>query len=288
MITTSSDLDGHFIFPSPGTAGDYEIGAIARGFNEVTKTLRLRANESLNVDLQFTRLAERTDSVSVTADLKDIDVQSPDPAEKVFASEDLLDANPGRPGAPISIPGYPIETASSGIKAPQYFAPGVAGDHGEPIAQYVQVGSYLLPNNLSANAHGNGYADPNIVIANMIESVQVDGGAFNVREGGNHFAESRHHLLFAFPPRSVPHVNGRPTGRCEHGRLKSVYAFVDRHGGFSYGNGFLDLLEHRKQVKVNGGQVFRLGDHTLSLFGIGYYGFSYVAELSPILWLQFC
>jgi hypothetical protein len=104
---------------------------------------------------------------------------------KVFASEDLLDANPGRPGAPISIPGYPIETASSGIKAPQYFAPGVAGDHGEPIAQYIQVGSYLVPNNLSANAHGNGYSDPNIYIANVIESVQVDGGAFNVREG-NH------------------------------------------------------------------------------------------------------
>ena len=90
---------------------------------------------------------------------------SPDPSVKVFATADLLDANPGRPGAPISIPGYPIETASSGIKAPQYFAPGVAGDHGEPIAQYVQVGTYLVPNNLSANAHGNGYADPNIFIA---------------------------------------------------------------------------------------------------------------------------
>ena len=61
----------------------------------------------------------------------------------------------------------------------------MAGDHGEPIAQYIQVGTYLVPNNLSANAHGNGYADPNIYIADAIESVQVDGGAFNVREG-NH------------------------------------------------------------------------------------------------------
>ena len=48
----------------------------------------------------------------------------------------MLDANPGRPGAPISIPGLPIETASGGIKAPQYFALGVAGDHGDTIAQY--------------------------------------------------------------------------------------------------------------------------------------------------------
>ena len=108
-----------------------------------------------------------------------------DPAEKVFVRQDLLDANPGRPGAPVSIPGYPIETASSGIKAPQYFAPGVAGDHGEPIAQYIAVGTYLVPNNLSANAHGNGYADPNIFIPEILESVQVDGGAYNVRQG-NH------------------------------------------------------------------------------------------------------
>jgi hypothetical protein len=50
----------------------------------------------------------------------------------------------------------------------------------------------------------------------------------------------------------------------------------------SYGNGFLDRLEHRKQFEPNGGQVFHAGNHTLTLFGIGYYGFSYVAGLSPI------
>jgi hypothetical protein len=59
--------------------------------------------------------------------------------------DQVLDANPGRPGAPISIPGYPIETASGGIKAPQYFAPGVAGDHGEPIAQFYQIGDFCIP-----------------------------------------------------------------------------------------------------------------------------------------------
>jgi len=46
-------------------------------------------------------------------------VLQPDAAAKVFATQDLLDASPRPPGAPISIPGYPIETASSGIKAPQ-------------------------------------------------------------------------------------------------------------------------------------------------------------------------
>src|ERR1035441_2738775 len=50
--------------------------------------------------------------ILVTAAASQGDIASPDPAMKVFATEDLLDANPGRPGAPISTPGYPIETAS--------------------------------------------------------------------------------------------------------------------------------------------------------------------------------
>ena len=215
-IEATSDADGRFTFPSV-SQGDYEISAAAPGFAETNKTLHLGDGETLIVDLQFAHLASRTDTVNVTADVKEIDVQSPDPAEKVFASEDLLDANPGRPGAPISIPGYPIETASSGIKAPQYFAPGVAGDHGEPIAQYIQVGSYLVPNNLSANAHGNGYTDPNIYIANAIESVQVDGGAFNVREG-NHALNLATDLCAAPASRSVLHADRRPAGHYGHRR----------------------------------------------------------------------
>jgi hypothetical protein len=125
------------------------------------------------------------DSVTVFADGKSNTIENPDPSQRILVRQELLDANPGRPGAPVSIPGLPIETASGGIKAPQYFSPGVAGDHGEPIATFLQVGTYLVPNNLSANAHGNGYSDPNIMVPVIIESVQTDGGAFNVREG-NH------------------------------------------------------------------------------------------------------
>ena len=254
--------------------------AAAPGFVEIKRAVLVGESEGAALDLRFTSLAARTDTVTVTADVKDIDVQSPDPAIKVFASEDLLDANPGRPGAPISIPGYPIETASSGIKAPQYFAPGVAGDHGEPIAQFVQVGSYLVPNNLSANAHGNGYADPNIYIGSVIESVEVDGGAFNVREGnhalnlGTTYALRSHLDPFFTLTGDQRDITG--TG----GFSPSDRSWVAME--ISYGNGFLDRLEHRRQFKLNGGRVFRAGNHTITSFVIGYYGFSYVAGLSPI------
>ena len=45
--------------------------------------------------------------------------------------------------------------------------------------------NYVVETNLSANAHGNGYADPNIYVSTALGSVQTDGGTFNVLEG-NH------------------------------------------------------------------------------------------------------
>ena len=279
VCQTISDAQGYFVCPAIGP-GEFVVTATAPKFNPVSVIVRVEAGARMEADLQFREMASQKQAITVTADVTQVDVQSPDPAEKVFAIEDLLDANPGRPGAPISIPGYPIETASSGIKAPQYFAPGVAGDHGEPIAQFIQVGSYLVPNNLSANAHGNGYTDPNIYIADAIESVEVDGGAFNVREG-NHSLN----LATTYSLRSLLDPFFTLTGDQRDitgttGLSPSKYSWMAME--FSYGNGFLDRLEHRKQVKINGGRVFYLGDHTLTLLGIGYYGFSYVAGLRPM------
>jgi Carboxypeptidase regulatory-like domain len=276
---TLTDTQGFFAIKLDA-AGSYDLTVVAPTFQPLSKSLNLVAQES-SLDLQLIPLITRSDTVTVTADVNAIDVLSPDPAEKVFVRQDLLDANPGRPGAPVSIPGYPIETASSGIKAPQYFAPGVAGDHGEPIAQYIGVGTYLVPNNLSANAHGNGYADPNIFIPEILENVQVDGGAYNVRQG-NHSVNLA--AIYGLRSRLDPFVT-----------ITGDYRDIDVVSGFSpapdsfvafeasYGNGFLKRLEHRQQYKLNGQRIFRLGNHQLTLLGIGYYGFSYVPGLIPLL-----
>jgi hypothetical protein len=260
--------------------GRFELKVEVEGFHSMIRPITVHAGDNGVIQIRMGQLASRIENITVTADINETDVLSPDPGEKVFVRQDLLDANPGRPGAPVSIPGYPIETASSGIKAPQYFAPGVAGDHGEPIAQYIAVGSSLVPNNLSANAHGNGYSDPNIFIPEVLESVQVDGGAFNVREG-NHSVNLaatyglRSHLdpfiTFTGDYRDIDIVAGlSPTP-------ESWMAFAA-----SYGNGFLDRLEHRQQYKFNGERAFHIGQNRLTLFGIGYYGFSYVPGLVPI------
>ncbi len=276
---TQTDGQGRFFFANLDP-GEYRLTADYPGFTPITQTLALLNDDQRTAQIQFSAIAPQSEAVTVTADVNDMSVLSPDPAERVLVRQDLLDANPGRPGAPVSIPGYPIETASSGIKAPQYFAPGVAGDHGEPIAQYISVGSYLVPNNLSANAHGNGYSDPNIFIPQVLESVQIDGGAFNVLEG-NHSVN----LAATYGLRS--HLDPFLT-------LSGDYRDLDAAAGFSpspnswlalegsFGNGFLDRLEHRQQYKLNGERLFNVGQHHLTLAGFGYYGQSYVPGLVPI------
>ena len=274
-VTTSL---GRFQLTTEAT-GDYRLIVNAPGFQIATKSLSIgqgNAVYELNLSLQISTV----ELVTVTSDVNQVDLYSPDPSEKVFVQQNLIDANPGRPGAPVSIPGFPIETASGGIKAPQYFGPGVAADHGEPVAQFIAVGGYLLPNNLSANAHGNGYADPNILIPEVLSSVQVDGGSFNVLEGNHalHFAATyglRSHiasfLTVSGDYRDIDLATGLNRGN---------NAWLALEG--SYGNGFLNRLEHRQQYKVNAERVVDAGPHQLTLMGIGYYGVSYVPGLVPI------
>lgn len=268
-----SDSSGRFSL-NDLSAGTYHLTASSPGFAPATLTVRMQG-ASVIADVRMTALSTTRQEITVNAAIQPLTLQNPDPTQRVLVRSEILDANPGRPGAPVSIPGLPIETASGGIKAPQYFAPGVAGDHGEPIATFIQVGTFLLPNNLSANAHGNGYSDPNILVPSIIESVQTDGGAFNVLEG-NHSVD----LAETYGLRSQL----QPTAT-----LTADYRDVDLTAGWrwlateaSYGNGFLDRLEHRQQYKFNTINNWNKASHSITLLSIGYYGTSDVPGLVPI------
>jgi hypothetical protein len=277
--TTTTDQQGRFEFHDV-LPGAYRLSAKATDFTTITADVTLVAGQTNHADLRFLQLAAQNQHVAVV--VSEPAALTPDPSERIVIHDEVLEANPGRPGSPISIPGLPIETASGGIKAPQYFAPGVAGDHGEPIAQYFQIGGFLFPNNLPSNAHGNGYSDPNPLLSQGIGAVQVDGGAFNVREG-NHAVN----LAAAYVPRDRVDPFLQFTGDDRDLNLATGWSpsnlttlgWVGLEAAF--GNGYMDRLEHRKQFKFNGYRAFTLGHHELILFAIGYYGFSYIPGLIP-------
>ncbi|HTS37290.1 MAG TPA: carboxypeptidase-like regulatory domain-containing protein [Candidatus Solibacter sp.] len=278
VLQATTDAQGHFDFRNV-EAGAYHLSAEADSFASAGRDVAVFSGRSVTENLQFQTVSSNQ---SVTVIAASPDSTSPDPAQRTFIHDELLEANPGRPGAPISIPGLPIETASGGIKAPQYFAPGVAGDHGEPIAQFFQIGDFLFPNNLPANAHGNGYADPNVLISNGIASVEADGGAFNVREG-NHAVNLavgyglRDRLLPFTQFTADQHDADFVTGWSPLDPSKHEWLSLET----SFGNGFLDRPEHRQQYKLNAFRGIKSGNHDITLFGIGYYGHSYIPGLIP-------
>jgi hypothetical protein len=204
------------------------------------------------------------------------------PSTQVYSADDLPAANPGRPGVPVAVPGLPAETASGGVKAPQYFSAGVAGDHGEPIAQYFRVGKFLFPNNLPANAHGNGYADPNVLVPVTIGYVESDAGAFDVRYGNNAVDAA---VTYGFRPRLEPFLQFTGdtrdydviAGWSPKDEQKEGWLALELAGG----NGFLRLPERRQQYKLNAEHSYSFGRHQVTLFGAGYYGYSRLPGLAP-------
>jgi Carboxypeptidase regulatory-like domain len=274
MGTASASTDAQGTFLLPVVSGESKISISASRYAPFAVPVSISADTDLKFELQLsttTTVSAQVDSPTSTA------------LRQIYASDELLQARPGQPGVPVALPGYPSETASGGVKAPQYFAPGVAGDHGEPIAQYIRIGDFLFPNNLPANAHGNGYADPNLLIPNAIGFVESDAGAFDVRHGNNAVDLAVAYGLvprlkpvvqISVDPRDYDFVTGWSPSKPDVG----AWLAVEIAGG----DGFLVLPEHRHQYKINGERSYTFGRHVLTIFAAGYYGQSRIPGLAPI------
>ncbi|MDQ6760937.1 MAG: carboxypeptidase-like regulatory domain-containing protein, partial [Acidobacteriota bacterium] len=97
-------------------AGEYRLTAESTGFPILTKNILIRANDGTEVaDIQFSALASQNQSVTVSGSVSDIGLFAPDPAQRFMVRDETLDANPGRPGMPISVPGMPAESPAGGV-----------------------------------------------------------------------------------------------------------------------------------------------------------------------------
>src|SRR5207244_5154167 len=121
-----TDGQGQFFFANLD-AGEYRLTAEFPGFSPITRTIALADDDKRTERIQFSDIALLNQTVTVSADVSDVGLFAPDPAQTIMARDETLDANPGRPGMPICIPGMPPGSSAGGVKPPHSFLPGVAG-----------------------------------------------------------------------------------------------------------------------------------------------------------------
>jgi len=106
IAQTISGADGRFILPVQSN-GEFVIQVDAAGFRTTNHPVSIRPGINPPIEICMKLISTQIEYITVAAHANALNVLTPDPAEKVFVRQDLLDANPGRPGAPVSIPGVP-------------------------------------------------------------------------------------------------------------------------------------------------------------------------------------
>jgi outer membrane cobalamin receptor len=90
-----------------------------------------------------------------------------------------------------TVPGVIITQHAGGGKANQYFLRGFNLDHGTDFAVFLDD----MPLNLPSHAHGEGYADMNIVIPELVQRIDYEKGPYYA-DVGNYGSAGNAHLVF--------------------------------------------------------------------------------------------
>src|SRR5579862_1959202 len=170
-----------------------------------------------------------------------------------------------------TIPGVIITQHAGGGKANQYFLRGFNLDHGTDFAVFLDD----MPLNLPSHAHGEGYADMNVVIPELVERVDYEKGPYCPDVGNYGSAGSAHLVFYKTLPQNFVTVEG------------GMYEYWRGVFGISHALGAGNLLaageiyhengpwEHPDNYyKTNGLLTYSQGDDAngFSVTGRAYYG----------------
>ncbi|MGH9636966.1 MAG: TonB-dependent receptor, partial [Candidatus Angelobacter sp.] len=127
-----------------------------------------------------------------------------------------------------AIPGVMITQHAGGGKANQYFLRGFNLDHGTDFAIFLDG----MPLNLPSHAHGEGYADMNTVIPELVERLDFEKGPYYADVGNYGSAGSAHVAFFKTLPKNFFKVEG---GMYGFGRAVFSVSQKLGSGGLLYG-----------------------------------------------------
>jgi hypothetical protein len=170
-----------------------------------------------------------------------------------------------------TIPGVIITQHAGGGKANQYFLRGFNLDHGTDFAVFLDN----MPLNLPSHAHGEGYADMNVVIPELVERVDYEKGPYYADVGNYGSAGSAHLVFYKRLPQNFAAVEA---GMYGYGR--GVFGLSQRLGPGNLLSGGEVYHEDGPWVrpdnyyKFNGLMTYSQGDGAdgFSITGRGYYG----------------
>ena len=107
-----------------------------------------------------------------------------------------------------TVPGVIITQHAGGGKANQYFLRGFNLDHGTDFAVFLDD----MPLNLPSHAHGEGYADMNAVVPELVQRVNYEKGPYYADVGNFGSAGSAHLEFFKTLPENFFQVEGGMNG----------------------------------------------------------------------------
>src|SRR5208337_2551703 len=170
-----------------------------------------------------------------------------------------------------TVPGMIITQHAGGGKANQYFLRGFNLDHGTDYALFLDN----MPLNLPSHAHGEGYADMNTVIPELVQRIDYEKGPYYADVGNYGSAGSAHLVFYKTLPQNFVTVEAGMYGyeRGVFGASQKLGAGNLLYGGEVYhDNG--PWVNPDNYSKFNGLLTYSQGDDAngFSVTARGYHG----------------
>ncbi len=230
--TTQSDTNGSFII-SGLSAGNYQLVVSAPDFEtkEIPVTIgTTKAPAPLRISLAISSVLT---NISVQGREDDLVGIADSASQVTVGATELQDRPILRSGEVLeTLPGLIITQHAGGGKANQYFLRGFNLDHGTDFAVFLDG----MPLNLPSHAHGEGYADMNVVIPELVERVDAEKGPYYADVGDYGSAGNAHVVFFKTLPQNFIDVEGGMYGfgRFVFGVSKKLGSGNLLYGGEAY------------------------------------------------------
>jgi hypothetical protein len=271
LTTTQSNASGSFAVAGL-LAGDYRLVVSSAQFEtkEIPVTIgTTEAPAPLRIVLAVSAVSS---TINVQGREDDLVGVADSATQGTVGAKELEDRPILRSGEVLeTVPGLIITQHAGGGKANQYFLRGFNLDHGTDFAVFLDD----MPLNLPSHAHGEGYADMNTVIPELVQRVNYEKGPYYADVGNFGSAGSAHLEFFKVLPENFFQVEG---GMYGYGR--AVFGVSEKVGSGSLllgGEAYYDdgpWTHPDGYAKFNGLLTYSRGDgaNGFSITARGYHG----------------